>query len=73
MKYLSLISKCFKQKFNNEDLNKSLNEFIWDSLTKITLMTELNKKYKKNVDFKKLEKIKTFKELDNLIEKTIKK
>lgn len=73
MKYLPLISKCFKQKFNNKDLNKNINDFLWDSLTKITLMTELNKKYKKNIDFKKLEKIKTFKELDDLIEKTIKK
>ena len=73
MKYLSLISKCFKQKFKNEDLNRNLNDFIWDSLVKITLMTEINKKYKKNIDFKELEKIKTFKQLDNLIQKTIKK
>ena len=72
MKYLSLISKCFKQKFKSEDLNKNLNDFIWDSLVKITLMTEINKKYKKNINFKELEKNKTFKQLDNLIEKTIK-
>mgnify|MGYP001434590030 CR=1 FL=1 len=73
MKHVQLISKSFKQRIKKDDSNKNLNDFIWDSLIKITLITEFNKKYKKNLDYKKIEKIKTFKQLDKLIESAIKK
>ena len=73
MKNIKIISKLFKLKFTNKDSVKNLEDFIWDSLTKITLITELDKKYKKTIDFKKLEKIKTLNQLDKLIENTIKK
>lgn len=73
MKHLPLISKSFKHKFTKEVSKKKLDDYAWDSLTKINIITELNTKYKKNIDFNKLEKIKTFNELDKLIENTIKK
>ncbi|MDC0417232.1 acyl carrier protein [Candidatus Pelagibacter sp.] len=73
MKNIKIISKLFNLKFTNKDSVKNLEDFIWDSLRKITLITELDKKYKKTVDFKKLEKIRTLNQLDRLIENTIKK
>ena len=45
---------------------------MWDSLTKITLIAEFNKKFKKNLNFNKFEKLNTFIELNDLIEQTLK-
>ena len=72
MKHKKLIAKSFKEKLSEIESNKNVNEFVWDSLTKITLITEVNKKYKKNLDYKKFDKIKFFSQLDKLIEDTIK-
>ena len=41
-------------------------------MTKINLITMIDKKYKKSLDYKKFDKIKTFGELDKLIFKTLK-
>ena len=71
MKYIRIISKAFNQKFVKTDTIKKLDDLIWDSLVKITLITEINKKYKKTLDFRKFEKIKTLNQLDKLIENTI--
>jgi len=71
MKYIRIISKAFNQKFVKTDSIKKLDDLIWDSLVKITLITEINKKYKKTLDFRKFEKIKTLNQLDKLIENTI--
>ena len=40
-------------------------------MTKINLISSVDEKYKKSIDQKKFKKIKTFKDLDNLISKTI--
>ena len=71
MKHIRIISKAFNQKFVKTDSIKKLDDLIWDSLVKITLITEINKKYKKTLDFRKFEKIKTLNQLDKLIENTI--
>ena len=42
-------------------------------MTVISLITILNDRYSKNIDLKKLKKIVYFKDIDHLIEKTIKK
>lgn len=72
MKHKKLIAKSFKEKLSEIESNKNVSDFVWDSLTKITLITEVNKKYKKNLDYKKFDKIKIFSQLDKLIEDTIK-
>lgn len=72
MKHKNLIAKSFKEKVSEINSNNNVNKYAWDSLTKITLITEINKKYKKNIDFRKFEKIKTFAQLDKLIQDTIK-
>ena len=72
MKYKNLIAKSFKEKLNKIEKNKKLDDFSWDSLTKITLITEVYKMYNKNLDYTKFDKTKTFDHLDKLIEKTVK-
>ena len=72
MKYKNLIAKSFKEKLNKIEKNKKLDDFSWDSLTKITLITEVYKMYNKNLDYTKFDKTKTFDQLDKLIEKTVK-
>ena len=71
MKHIKIISKAFNKKFVKTDTIKKLDDLIWDSLVKITLITEINKKYKKTLDFRKFEKIRTLHQLDKLIENTI--
>ena len=41
-------------------------------MTKINIITSIDEKYKKTIDHRKSKKIKTFKDLDNLITITIK-
>jgi len=72
VKYKNLIAKSFKEKLNKIEKNKKLDDFSWDSLTKITLITEVYKMYNKNLDYTKFDKTKTFDQLDKLIEKTVK-
>ena len=49
-----------------------LSKYNWDSMTKINLITIIDAKYKKTLDYKKFEKIKTFGDLDKLVYKTLK-
>tara|TARA_B100000795_G_C22593949_1_gene358549 strand:+ start:187 stop:405 length:219 start_codon:yes stop_codon:yes gene_type:complete len=72
MKYKRLIAKSFKEKSDKIEKNKKLEDFNWDSLTKISLITEVHKVFNKNLDYKKFDKIKTFDQLNKLIEKTVK-
>ena len=51
---------------------KVLN-FLWDSMTKINLISNVHQKFGVTIDHTKLSKIIYFKDIDNLIEKTIKK
>ena len=41
-------------------------------MAKINLITAINKKYKKNIDVNKFQKIKTIKDLNSLIDKITK-
>ena len=72
MKYIDLIAKSFNESKNDIKKNLLLTKFNWDSMTKINLITFVSKKYNKNLDYKKFEKLKTFNDLNNLIAKTIK-
>jgi acyl carrier protein len=73
MKHINIISKSFgvdKKKIKDND---RVDKFIWDSMTKINLISLINEKFSKAIDHTKLEKIVYFKDIYNLIEKTIRK
>ena len=72
MKYIDIIAKSFNESKKDIKKNLLLTKFNWDSMTKINLITFVSKKYNKNLDYKKFEKLKTFNDLNNLITKTIK-
>ena len=76
IKYLNIIEKSFELK--KKDLNKiikneniELENYNWDSVTVINLITIVSDKYKKNIQPEKLKKLKTFKNLDNFLIKLI--
>tara|TARA_X000000950_G_scaffold213882_1_gene257259 strand:- start:1651 stop:1872 length:222 start_codon:yes stop_codon:yes gene_type:complete len=73
MKFKNVISKSFNisSKLINE--NGNLNSFNWDSVTKINLISYIEDKYDKIIDINKLNKAKTFKDLNNIILKTLEK
>ena len=78
IKYLKIIEKSFELK--KKDVNKiikkenmELENYNWDSVTVINLITNVSDKYKKNIEPQKLKKIKTFKDLDNFLVNLIKK
>ena len=78
IKYIELIKKSFE--LNKKDVDKiikneniGLENFNWDSLTFINLITLVSDKYKKNIKPEKLKKLKTFKNLDNFLIKLISK
>ena len=72
MKYIDLIAKSFNEPKKSIKENVQLSKYNWDSMTKINLITMIDKKYKKILDYKKFNKIKTFGELDKLIFKKLK-
>ena len=78
IKYLNVIEKSFELK--KKEINKiikneniELENYNWDSVTVINLITIVSDKYKKNIQPEKLKKLKTFKNLDNFLIKLIKK
>ena len=78
IKHLDLIKKSFELKKKDVDKitkneNIELENYNWDSLTVINLITLVSDKYKKNVKPDKLKKLKTFKNLDNFLNKLISK
>ena len=73
MKHINIISKSFGLGKSKIKPNDKVDNFNWDSMTVISLITILNDRYSKNIDLKKLKKIVYFKDIDHLIEKTIKK
>ena len=73
MKHLNIISKSFGLNKKKIKDNEKVAKFIWDSMTKINLITFVNEKFSKTIDHTKFDKIVYFKDIDNLIEKTIKK
>ena len=71
MKHKQLIAKSFNEPVSKIKDNLIVHNYNWDSMTKINLISSVDEKYKKSIDHKKFKKIKTFKDLDNLISKTI--
>jgi len=72
MKHIIIISKSFnldKKKIKKDD---KVENFNWDSMTKINLISRVDEKFSKTLNHTKLEKIIYFKDIDELIEKTIK-
>ena len=56
------------KKIKKNKRKKKLDEFVWDSMTMITLITILKDKYnKKNINLKKMRSLKTILDLDNFI------
>ena len=73
MKKLKIISEILeenKKKIKKED---KLDQYNWDSMAKINLITLINEKYKKNINIQKLQSLRNIDDLDKLIENTIKK
>ena len=73
MKNLKIISEVLETTKVKLKYNSKLEDFVWDSMSQIKLLTIINKKFKKNVDLKKLKKIKMKNDLDKLINDTIAK
>ena len=67
-----LIAKSFNEAKSKIKKNILVSKYNWDSMTIINLITNIDKKFKKNIDYKKFAKIKTFGDLDKLIQKTLK-
>jgi acyl carrier protein len=72
MRHKKLIAYSFNETEKKINEKKLLSEYNWDSMTKISLITAINKKYKKNIDYRKFNNLKTFRDLDKLISKTLK-
>lgn len=72
MKYQDLIAKSFNEPQKSIKENLLLSKFNWDSMTKINLITIIDNRYKKTLDYRKFEKLKTFGDLNKLIIKTLK-
>lgn len=73
MKYKNIIALSFEEPKNAIKESFLLEKYNWDSMTKINLITRIDKKYKKTIDYKKFDKLKTFGDLDILIAKSLKK
>lgn len=73
MKNIKIIAEILDENKKNIKKIDNLNQYNWDSMAKINLITIIDKKYKKNINTKKLQSLKTIDNLDQLIEKTIKK
>ena len=58
MKNLKIISEVLETTKTKLKYNSKLEDFIWDSMSQIKLLTIINKKFKKDIDLKKLKKIK---------------
>ena len=76
IKNLDLIKKSFDLKKKDiekikKNENTKLENFKWDSIVIINLISNVSDKYNKNIQPEKLQKTKTFKDLDNLLSKLI--
>lgn len=73
MKNSKLIAQILNIKnIKKININSNLDNFTWDSMSMITLISILEEKYKKKIKTSSIRLIKTIKELDDLISKTIK-
>jgi acyl carrier protein len=73
MKNFKIISEILEENKKNIKKEDKLNQYNWDSMAKINLITFINEKYKKNINIQKLQSLKNVDDLDKLIENTIKK
>ena len=73
MKNFKIISEILEENKKNIKKEDKLNEYNWDSMAKINLITFINEKYKKNINIQKLQSLRNIDDLDKLIENTIKK
>jgi len=78
IKHLDLIKKSFELKKRDiekikKNENTRLENFNWDSIVIINLISYVSDKYNRNIRPEKLQKIKTFKDLDNFLTKLISK
>tara|TARA_Y100000996_G_scaffold287988_1_gene227506 strand:- start:329 stop:550 length:222 start_codon:yes stop_codon:yes gene_type:complete len=73
MNHINIISKSFGLNKKKIKANEKVEKFNWDSMTKINLISSVDEKFSKTLDHTKLKKIVYFKDIDDLIEKTIKK
>jgi len=73
MKNLKIITEILEENKKNIKKEDKLNQYNWDSMAKINLITLINEKYKKNINIQKLQSLKNIEDLDKLIENTIKK
>ena len=75
MKNKEIILKKFNIKKNKKiiDKKKYLEDFNWDSMAMIALISLIDEKYNKNIQANKLRSLKTLNDLDKLITQTLKK
>jgi acyl carrier protein len=73
MKNIDIIAEILETKKSKINKNSKLEEYIWDSMSQIKLLTYLSSKQKKQVNVEKIKKIKTILELDNFINSEKKK
>ncbi len=74
LKNLKLIQEILNEK-NQKKLvsSKKLNDFLWDSMSMITVITILKDKYKKkNINIQKLRSLESISDLDKFITINIK-
>ena len=72
MKHINIIAKSFDLDKKKIKKNDKVEKFNWDSMTKINLISNVDEKFSKTLNHIKLEKIIFFKDIEDLIEKTIK-
>ena len=72
MKHINIISKSFNLDKKKIKKNDKVEKFNQDSMTKINLISNVDEKFSKILNHTKLEKIIFFKDIEDLIEKTIK-
>jgi acyl carrier protein len=73
MKNIKIIIEILEENKKNIKKDDKLNQYNWDSMAKINLITIINEKYKKNINIQKLQSLRNIDDLDKLIENTIKK
>ena len=72
MKHINIIAKSFNLDKKKIKKNDKVEKFNWDSMTKINLISNVDEKFSKILNHTELEKIIFFKDIEDLIEKTIK-
>lgn len=69
-KVFLIISRCIKVDINSINLQSSPRDFErWDSLSNLRILSEIEREFGKKINFGKLFRIKSIKELITLISK----